>query len=63
MRSRGGRKRRPYKRRYPPVIVITRAMDLVLPYRANALEGMRWKPNQKIDRLDMMKNEINKERR
>lgn len=37
-------------------------MDLVLPYRANALEGMRWKPNQKIDRLDMMKNEINKER-
>ena len=38
-------------------------MVLVLPCRANALEGMRWKPKQKIDRLDMMENEINKERR
>jgi len=35
-------------------------MVLVLPCRANALEGMRWKPKQKIDKLDMMENEKTK---
>jgi len=55
VRSRGGLRSRP-NRRYPPVNN-TRAMVLVLPDRAKALEGMRWKPKRKIQKLDMMEHD------
>lgn len=56
MRSRGGRKSRPDKQRIP-ACNNTRAMVLVLPCRAKALEGTRRKPKQRIHKLYMIEHE------